>query len=40
MSCPCPDPRCDDVHAHDVTAAFTVELPPLSQLLGLVPDGE
>lgn len=37
MSCPCPDPACSDIHAHDVTAVFTVTLPPLSQLLGLPP---
>ena len=38
--CPCPDRDCDDVHAHDVIAELTVTLPPLAQLLGLVPDGE
>lgn len=45
MPCPCPDEACADVHAHDVTAAFTVQLPPLSAMLGkflrlVVPDGE
>jgi hypothetical protein len=40
MPCPCDDPACDDVHAHDVTGTFAVELPPLSQMLGKVPDGD
>lgn len=38
MTCPCPDPACDDVHAHDVTCSFVIELPPLSVMLGLAPE--
>lgn len=39
--CPCDDEKCDDVHAHDVTGTFTIELPPLSAMIGrAVPDGE
>lgn len=43
-SCPCPDRACTDVHAHDVTATFTVVLPPLQALIARmfpgVRDGE
>lgn len=42
MPCPCPDPACDDVHAHDVTATFTVDLPtePLKRLFAGLAGGD
>ena len=38
VGCPCDDETCDDVHAHDVTGTFTLELPPLAQMIGRVSD--
>lgn len=42
MACPCPDEACEDVHAHDVTGEFVIQLPELGLLIGqaAVPGGE
>jgi hypothetical protein len=37
---PCPCGAGHDVHVHDVTAAFTVTLPPLAELLGSLFPGD
>jgi hypothetical protein len=36
MACPCEDPGCEDVHAHDVTGVLSVTLPVPSLLAGLL----
>lgn len=34
--CPCPDPECGDVHAHDVTARLDMKLDIPAMLAGLM----
>lgn len=38
MGCPCPDPACADVHAHDVTGALAMEI-DVTAMLGGLPGG-
>jgi hypothetical protein len=39
VSCPCPDSECQDVHAHDVTASFAIDIDIRAMLSGLTVGG-